>query len=131
YMSGDDLSYSKLTADLLMSRLTILRDKLGSEGSRLTVGLIDCPDDRTLREWFDELYQLEKKADVTLWHPLQLVSGDAPALLDPGSGLRIQVESEDKRQQLLKAWHIRRWLVTMMSTAGHSQDTAINLVDVG
>ena len=31
---------------------------------------------------------------------------------------------------MLTAWDARRWLVTMMSTAGHSQDTAINLVDI-
>ena len=33
-------------------------------------------------------------------------------------------------RQLLSAWHVRRWLVTMMSTAGHSQDTGINLIDI-
>jgi len=40
------------------------------------------------------------------------------------------VEDAGRREQLLTAWHIRRWLVTMMSTAGHAQDTAINLVDI-
>src|SRR5205814_6391741 len=46
------------------------------------------------------------------------------------SGLNIEVENENVRQELLTAWHIRRWLVSMMSTAGHSQDTAVNLVDM-
>ena len=31
---------------------------------------------------------------------------------------------------MLSAWHVRRWLVSMMSTAGHAQDTAVNLVDI-
>jgi hypothetical protein len=39
-------------------------------------------------------------------------------------------ESAEERRDLLNAWQVRRWLVTMMSTAGHSQDTAINLVDI-
>src|SRR5262249_8309373 len=42
----------------------------------------------------------------------------------------LTVESVAKREEALRAWHLRRWLVTMMSTAGHSQDTAINLVDI-
>src|SRR5205814_5890930 len=45
-------------------------------------------------------------------------------------GLNIEVSSTQQRDRLLLTWHIRRWLVSMMSTAGHSQDTAINLVDM-
>jgi hypothetical protein len=156
YMSGDDLSYLKLTPELLMSRWTILRDKLDSGGLRLLAELHDRPDDATLAEWFKELYELEKKHDVTLWHPMQIVlrspvaSSQLPVVsgqlsgaesrhwqlttdnwqLPPELGLNLPVDGEATRQRLLRAWHIRRWLVTMMSTAGHSQDTAITLVDI-
>ncbi|MCI0747799.1 MAG: hypothetical protein L0Y58_20520 [Verrucomicrobia subdivision 3 bacterium] len=136
YMSGDDLSYQKLTPDLLMERWSILRDRLGSEVVQVLVGALSKPEDATLRQWFDELYAAEKKADVTLWHPSQLVVLTQPAgedsapALPPELALHIPVESTSQRDRLLAAWHVRRWLVSMMSTAGHSQDTAINLVDI-
>src|SRR5439155_9953973 len=97
---------------------------------RLLLSLHPCPDDATLESWFKGLYDLEKKFDLTLWHPLQLAL-DGETLRLPGElGLTLNVESAEHRSQLLQAWHIRRWLVTMMSTAGHSQDTGINLVDI-
>lgn len=130
YMSGDDLSYHKLTPNLLMERWSILRDKLDSEGIRLLSEMARCPDDPTLKQWFQNLYDTEKKFDVTLWHPLQVVVNGAATLLRPELGLNIRVENLEQRDQLLTAWHLRRWLVTMMSTAGHSQDTAVNLVDI-
>jgi hypothetical protein len=130
YMSGDDLSHLKLTPDLLMERWTILRDRLGSNVIQMLFGALDRPDDVTLRQWFDALYAAEKRADVTLWHPLQVnVAGEKPRFAAE-LGLIIAVESIAQRAQLIAAWHVRRWLVSMMSTAGHSQDTAINLVDV-
>src|SRR5207248_2678445 len=68
--------------------------------------------------------------ELTLWHPIQLVlSGDQPRLA-PECGLNLTIENLAQREELTLAWHTRRWLVTMMSTAGHSQDTAINLVDI-
>ena len=57
------------------------------------------------------------------------VSGE-PAGMRPELGLNLFVGDAGLREQLLTAWHIRRWLVTMMSGAGHAQDTAINLVDI-
>jgi hypothetical protein len=130
YMSGDDLCFAKLTPDLLMTRLSLLRDKFDSEGSRVVLSLHGAPDDAALEQWFRELYAAEKQSDVTLWHPMQLVvSGETPRL-PPDLGLNIEVADAAQRELLLKAWHIRRWLVTMMSTAGHSQDTAVNLVDI-
>src|SRR5205814_6115666 len=130
YMSGDDLSYHKLTPELLMTRASVLRDQLDSGGIRLLATMHSLPDDQTLSQWFNNLYALEKKHDVTLWHPLQLViAGEAPGLR-PESGLSLIVEDAAQSEQLLTAWHIRRWLVTMMSGAGHAQDTAINLVDI-
>ncbi len=130
YMSGDDLAYQKLTPELLMTRWRVLRDKLDSFGLRLLFGLANRPEDATLKNWFEALYEAEKKSDVTLWHPMQLVlPGETPPLR-PELGLNLTVESGEHRSQLLTAWHLRRWLVTMMSTAGHSQDTAINLVDI-
>lgn len=130
YMSGDDLSFLKLTPDLLMSRTSLLRDHLGSRAIRLLSTVHSLPDDQTLSQWFSRLYELEKKHDVTLWHPLQLVIADDPPRLRPEAGLNLIVEDAAQREQMLAAWHIRRWLVTMMSAAGHSQDTAINLVDI-
>jgi hypothetical protein len=129
-MSGDDLSFHKLAPELLMTRLTVLRDQLGSGGMRLLSRMHSLPNDQALSQWFTELYELEKKYDVTLWHPLQLVVGNEPPRLRSESGLNLTVEDIDKREQMLTAWHIRRWLVTMMSTAGQAQDTAINLVDM-
>jgi hypothetical protein len=131
YMSGDDLSFHKLTPDLLMERWTILRDRLGSETIQLLFGVLGKPDDATLRGWFEKLYAIEKQSDVTLWHPSQLyVSGEKQGFA-PELGLNMAADSEEQREQLLRAWHVRRWMVSMMSTAGHSQDTAINLVDIG
>src|SRR5436190_21609898 len=61
---------------------------------------------------------------------MQLVIAGEQTRLRSESGLNLFVEDAAAREQLLTAWHIRRWLVTMMSTAGHAQDTAINLVDI-
>ncbi len=130
YMSGDDLSFHKLTAELLLTRLKILRDQLGSRGIELLSKMNRLPEGPVLAEWFGSLYELEKKSDVTLWHPTQLVVvGEQPSLR-ADLGLNLMVDNEPQREALLRAWHVRRWLVTMMSTAGHSQDTAINLVDI-
>ncbi|HXJ73049.1 MAG TPA: hypothetical protein VNM37_09350, partial [Candidatus Dormibacteraeota bacterium] len=72
YMSGEDLSFHKLTPELLMNRAAILRDQLDSKGIRLLDKTHVLPDDPTLSRWLGMLYELEKKSDVTLWHPLQL-----------------------------------------------------------
>src|SRR5207302_8487551 len=130
YMSGDDLSFQKLTADLLMTRTSLLRDHLGSRTIQFLSTAHSLPDDKTLSDWFSRLYELEKKHDVTLWHPLQVVIANDPPPLRPECGLNLTVVDAAERDQMLAAWHIRRWLVTMMSTAGHAQDTAINLVDI-
>src|SRR5439155_11039308 len=142
YMSGDDLSHLKLTADLLMDRWILLRDKLSSRslsllhsfslghmGRRAEVSE-SLPDDQTLKAWFDELYQIEQRAQCTLWIPSQLLAPNEALAFRPELGLNIEVTSAEQRNRLLLTWHIRRWLVSMMSTAGHSQDTAINLVDM-
>jgi len=130
YMSGDDLSHLKLTTAVLMARWRILRDQLDSEGVRWLFGMLQQPSDELLEQRFEKLYTLEKQFKVTLWHPSQLhVERQAPGFA-PGLGLNIPVATVEDRQELLAAWHVRRWLVTMMSTAGHAQDTAINLVDI-
>ncbi|MEW6158051.1 MAG: hypothetical protein AB1813_11500 [Verrucomicrobiota bacterium] len=130
YMSGDDLSFHKLTPDLLMTRWTLLRDKLDSTGLKLLAQLNALPADGDVEAGFKALYALEKGGDATLWHPMQLViSGQTPRL-PPELGVNLEVPSEEIRQQMLRAWQMRRWLVTMMSTAGHGQDTGINLVDI-
>jgi len=130
YMSGDDLSFHKLTSDLLMTRLKALRDQLGSGGMQLLFRMQLLPDDSVLSQRFKGLYDLEAKHDITLWHPAQLVVAGHQPGLRPELGLNIVVDDLSQRHQLLATWHLRRWLVTMMSTAGHSQDTAINLVDI-
>jgi hypothetical protein len=130
YMSGDDLSFHKLSPDLLMSRLRTLRDQLDSNGLRLLSKMHDLADDTVLAREFQDLYELEKQHDVTLWHPRQLVIEGQPAMFPAALGLTLTARNPAQRDRLLAAWHIRRWLVTMMSTAGHAQDTAINLVDV-
>jgi hypothetical protein len=131
YMSGDDLSFLKLTPDLLMTRWGILRDRLDSQTIQLLAEMGGKPDDTTVRSWFQQLYDAEKQAAVTLWHPIQLSEGTpSTPRLSPELGLTISLPAGVTRQQLLLAWHIRRWLVCMMSTAGHSQDTAVNLVDI-
>jgi hypothetical protein len=92
--------------------------------------MVKEPDDAALKQSFSSLHEIERLNDVTLWHPSQLCpTGDTPAYPDE-SGLNIPVESAEVRERLLCAWHVRRWLVTMMSTAGHSQDTGVNLVDI-
>jgi hypothetical protein len=130
YMSGDDLSFYKLTPELLRTRLQLLRDRLSSGGARLLSQIQSLPDDATLTRQFAALYELEKRHGVTLWHPGQLeLPGETP-WLRPELGLNLTVESASQRSQMLAIWHLRRWLVTMMSTAGHAQDTGINLVDI-
>ncbi len=130
YMSGDDLSHLKLTPDLLMTRWLLLRDKFASPTIGLLHKITSVPDDDTLRNWFEQLYQAEKRAQCTLWTPSQLIAAEQSPAFSPELGLSIHVQSADERDRLLMAWHIRRWLVSMMSTAGHSQDTAVNLVDM-
>ena len=130
YMSGDDLSFYKLTPELLLTRLGILRDRLGSGGARLLARMQTLPDDAALGRQFAALYELERRHEATLWHPGQLVVAGERPWLRPELGLNLLVDSAAQREQLLGAWHLRRWLVTMMSTAGHAQDTAINLVDI-
>jgi hypothetical protein len=130
YMSGDDLSFYKLSAELLMTRVHVLRETLGSRGLDLLSHLHGLPDDALLTQWFKSLYELEKRHEVTLWHPAQLVLAEEPPNLPVELGLNLVVENAGKRDEALRTWHLRRWLVTMMSSAGHSQDTAINLVDI-
>ncbi|HEY0455236.1 MAG TPA: hypothetical protein VGE41_02610, partial [Verrucomicrobiae bacterium] len=130
YMSGDDLSAAKLNPDLLLSRWKVLRDQLASKGTRLLFKTAAQADDATVHQWFAELFRTEAEAGVTLWHPVQLVIAGEPCSLDSSLALNITVPDAEAKEQLLLAWHLRRWLVSMMSTAGHSQDTAINLVDI-
>jgi hypothetical protein len=130
YMSGDDLSFLKLSPGLLRGRMRVLRDQLNSGGFRLLCKMHRLPDDDSLARDFESLYELEQKHDVTLWHPCQLVLDGKSSGFQTGDGLTLTVENEAHRERLLAAWHMRRWLVTMMSTAGHAQDTAINLVDI-
>ncbi len=130
YMSGDDLSFHKLTPDLLMSRLHILREQLGSRGLELLSRMHPARDDAEVEAGFRALYELERRHDVTLWHPYQLVLPHEAPRFEARLGLNLAVPDAEQRANLLAAWHRRRWLVTMMSTAGHSQDTAINLVDI-
>ncbi|HUL51272.1 MAG TPA: hypothetical protein VLU94_01675 [Candidatus Nitrosotalea sp.] len=130
YMSGDDLSSRKLTPDLLMTRWMLLKNKFSSDGLHLISGLLEKPDDQSLEQWFSILHKAEDQSDVTLWHPSQLMIEGEIARFPVESGLNITVKSAEERDRLLSAWHLRRWLVTMMSTAGHSQDTGVNLVDI-
>jgi hypothetical protein len=125
-----DTSDRKLTPRLSIERWRILRDRLGSDALQFLANIAGRPGDETLEGWFHLLHNLEDKANVTLWHPRQLcVRGAAPALL-ARDNLHIEVESEAQRDQVLVVWHIRRWIATMMSTAGQSQDTGINLVEI-
>lgn len=130
YMSGDDLSALKLTPALLMSRWSLLRDRLGSTGIALLHQITGRRNDEELERLFQGLSDLEARHAVTLWNPCQLVVASETPSLDPALGLHLIVQDEAHRREILAAWDARRWLVTMMSTAGHSQDTAINLVDV-
>jgi len=129
YMSGDDLGYLKLNPDLMLTRWRLLRHQLGSAAAILARDLGGWPDDEALEQSLARLYALEQQHQVTLWHPCQLrVQGqESPEQL---RNLELVVESAEERRDLLSAWQVRRWVVTMMSTAGHSQDTAINLVDI-
>ena len=130
YMSGDELSADRLAPSLLIERWRDLRDRFGSTGLSCLRAMVRAPDDVTLESWLTALHEAETRHNVTLWHPIQLAIQDvaSPFHLDPG--LRLIVESEKARDELLAAWHFRRWLVTMMSTSGQSQDTAVNLVDI-
>jgi hypothetical protein len=130
YMSGDALSAGSLTPELLSSRWRVLRDRLDSSGLRSLDRMLRCPDEAALFQSFKTLHTTEQRHDVTLWHPCQLTVRGHPAQLSPSLGLNLVVDSPAEQEQLLRAWQARRWLASMMSTAGHSQDTAINLVDI-
>ncbi|MBI2947568.1 MAG: hypothetical protein HYY23_07970 [Verrucomicrobia bacterium] len=130
YMGGDDLSYQKLTPALLMDRWNLLRDRLASDAIGLLHEMAQRPDPATLEAWLGGLYELEKKFDVTLWHPSQVCLATETPRYRPELGLHLVVQSDEQRRQILHAWHVRRWLVTMMSSAGHAQDTAVNLADI-
>ncbi|HMO64515.1 MAG TPA: hypothetical protein PKE47_04695, partial [Verrucomicrobiota bacterium] len=107
YMSGDDLGHAKLTPALLRERWEILRDRLRSPGlEALAEGLGDASPDE-----------------------LVVAGAEAPAWI-AAAGAALEVPDAAARARLLGAWHARRWLVVMMSTAGHAQDTAVNLVDL-
>src|SRR5439155_10114785 len=98
YMSGDDLSYHKLTSTLLIERWQILRDKLDSEGIRLLFDIAERPDDSTLQTWFEALYEAESKFGVTVWHPTQLgVTGEMPQFPHE-LGLNIYLENAEQRR---------------------------------
>jgi hypothetical protein len=129
YMSGDDLGYLKLNPDLMFTRWRLLRHKLGSSAAVLARNLGGWPDDEALERSLARLYALEQQHQITLWHPCQLrVEGQEPH--EAIRGLELVAASPEERRDLLNAWQVRRWVVSMMSTAGHSQDTAINLVDI-
>ncbi|MGK0185669.1 MAG: hypothetical protein ACI9R3_001447 [Verrucomicrobiales bacterium] len=130
YMSGDELSYHKLNPAILMSRWNVLQERLGSRSTQLLSHLHQQPESTALERNFTELYELECHHDVTLWHPLQLVVDGTESALPEYPQLHIRVASEKERQKLISSWHTRRWIVTMMSTAGNSQDTGINLIDI-
>jgi hypothetical protein len=130
YMSGDALSAESLTPELLLSRWQILRDRLGSPGLRCFERLSEQPGEEELLAAFRMLHAAELHHGVTLWHPLQIVLEGRPPQLPVELGLNLTVKTAGERERVLKAWQWRRWLATMMSTAGHSQDTGINLVDI-
>lgn len=133
YMSGDDLSALKLTPEVLMDRWTLMRDKLDSKTLGILAETVGRPDDEALKGAFRKLFEVEQAAGVTLWHPVQLQcrgSSGSAGRFNPELGLHVAVADEKERQQVIGAWHLRRWLACMMSTGGHSQDTGVNLVDV-
>lgn len=130
YMSGDDLSHRKLTPEVLLSRWQLLDERMASEGRELLAHLHAKPTEPQLKEWFQELDTAEKSAGITLWHPRQLVLADAPPAFASELGLNIPIQDAAARERILSAWHVRRWLVSMLSPAGHSQDTGVNLVEM-
>ena len=130
YMSGDDLGFQKLNPGLMMERWSVLRDQLGSDSARLLEKFPVAREEANLSQAFGELYEIEERAGVTLWHPMQLVVDGESGTLPETGGLNIGVGSVEERERHLDTWHLRRWIVSMMSTAGHSQDTAVNLIDI-
>jgi hypothetical protein len=130
YMGGDELSALQWTPDRVLDRWLILRDRLESTGARVATQLTGCADDATLREWLTALWEAEQRGGVTLWHPLQLVLENQTPPLPPELGLNVVVTDRIQRSAVLAAWHVRRLVVTMMSTAGQSHDTGINLVEI-
>lgn len=130
YMSGDDLGFQKLNPGLMMERWSVLRDQLGSDSARLLERFPVAREEAILSQAFGELYEIEERAGVTLWHPMQLVVDGESGTLPETRGLNIGVGSVEELERHLDTWHLRRWIVSMMSTAGHSQDTAVNLIDI-
>ena len=130
YVGGDDVGHLKLTPELLMDRWRLLDENLGAKGPANFQSGLEKLDRDELRNWFSLLYDLEQKSQVTLWHPEQLRCEADPGKLVGHERLEIVCADESERQNILKAWMIRRWLVSMMSSAGHSQDTSIDLVEI-
>jgi len=130
YVGGDDMGHFKLTPELLMNRWRLLDENLGAKAPGCLQSGLENFDRKELQKWFGILYGLEQKYQVTLWHPEQLRTEGDPCTLLGHDRLEIVCADEGEREKILKAWMIRRWLVSMMSSAGHSQDTSIGLVEI-
>ncbi|MFA4842348.1 MAG: ElyC/SanA/YdcF family protein, partial [Candidatus Omnitrophota bacterium] len=94
-----------------------------------------------------KLDSAERARGVTLWHPAQLARGHYyaawqewfiadihPLLFYRGISLpreiRVPFRNEKEYRDLIKAWHLRRWLVKMFAAGGKSQDSAICYVEM-
>lgn len=130
YMSGDELSSAHLSASVVTERWEVLRERLDSPGARVLRRLHGGMSDLEIQAALGELEDAERKENVTLWHPAQVAVGAEPPAIPADLGLTIRVSNWEEKDRLLDAWHIRRWIVTMMASAGQSQDTGVNLVDI-
>lgn len=130
YMSGDELSAVRLSASMISDRWEVLRERLDSPGARVLRRLHGKMSDLEIQAALGDLEDAERRSKVTLWHPAQVAVGSEPPDIPANLGLTIRVRNWEEKERLLDAWHIRRWIVTMMASAGQSQDTGVNLVDI-
>ncbi|RLF32343.1 MAG: hypothetical protein DRN07_05220, partial [Thermoplasmata archaeon] len=120
--------------NLLMEWVDFLEEKLGSDTMQLSgVGKDE------LKEWLELLAKKEDERKISLWHPVQLVidgkyhffvqevraaiSKEEKEILD---SLLIHI-SEDEVEPIMIAFHMRRWIYSMMiASGGWTYPQAIN-----
>ncbi|MEK7215646.1 MAG: hypothetical protein AAB289_08640, partial [Chloroflexota bacterium] len=130
YIGGSQLSGRALEPNQLTEMWTLLKNRMGSKDLQLLMQMNQIPDDAVLQRWFTQLRQREIASRVPLWNPAQVVVKGQPPTHQLSAEVCIEVNSPLERETLLRAWHVRRWVITMMGGKGEAYDTAVTLTDM-
>ncbi len=96
--------------------------------------LVGTAGDEKVKEWITELHQVETTFKVTLWHPVQILIDAQKAGTQQADvandNIWLYARDEAQKDRLIRTWKLRRFLVSMQSSGGHSQDTGITIMDI-